>query len=122
MLEAGNPVADFPLVETGGRETTLSSLLAEQGTPILLAFFKVSCPVCQYTFPFLNRLVVPGKLSVIGVSQDEEEATEQFGAEFGLDFPLLMDPAARGYVASNTFRITSVPSLFLLGAERRIEF
>jgi peroxiredoxin len=82
--------------------------------PALVSFFKVSCPVCQYTLPYLERLSQSGKVKVIGVSQDDEDATDDFKQSYGLTFPVVLDPADEGYKASNAYAITHVPSLFLV--------
>ena len=37
-----------------GSEHSLEEILARG--PALLAFYKVTCPVCQNTFPFLERI------------------------------------------------------------------
>lgn len=80
---------------------------------MVLAFFVVSCPACQYTFPFLERLAAEG-VCVAGISQDDEESTELFRRTFKLQFPLLLDSAAAGYPVSDAFGIQSVPSIFLI--------
>src|SRR6202035_428465 len=54
MLSAGDRAPDFELEDLSGERRTLSGLSG--GKPVLLAFFKVSCPVCQYAFPFLERM------------------------------------------------------------------
>jgi peroxiredoxin len=45
---------EFRLPRADGGEIGLEEIIA-QG-PALLAFFKTSCPVCQLTFPFLERI------------------------------------------------------------------
>ncbi|HVX67695.1 MAG TPA: TlpA disulfide reductase family protein [Bryobacteraceae bacterium] len=117
MLAAGARAPEIELRDPAGGTRSLRSLL-DQG-PVLLAFFKVSCPVCQYTFPFLERIYQGAgdgraAIQIIGVSQDKAEATREFAEEFGLSFPLLLDEARTGYAASNAFGISSVPSLFLV--------
>ena len=86
--------------------------------PVLLAFFKVSCPTCQFTFPYLERM--SAKAPVIGISQDSQELTDEFRRAFRLTFPILLD--GKGYPASNAFRIETVPSLFLIDPDGRISF
>lgn len=112
LLRAGEDVPAVRLKEIGGGERSLAQLAAEGGT--LLAFFKVSCPVCQFTLPFLERLAAGGAMRVFGVSQDDAKATGRFAQQYGLTFPMLLDQAAAGYAASNAFGISSVPSLFLV--------
>jgi peroxiredoxin len=112
MLKAGDRAPDIHLPDTEGKNVELAD--AASVGPILLAFFKVSCPVCQFTFPFLDRIAGAGRLPVIGISQDTAEDTKEFSAEFGVDFPMLLDSYSSGYAASNAYGITHVPSLFLV--------
>src|ERR1019366_9041010 len=79
--------------------------------PALLAFFKISCPVCQLTFPFLERLHAAGTLAVYGISQND---AREFNEDFGITFPALLDDQDSGFPASNAFGISSVPTLFLV--------
>jgi peroxiredoxin len=114
MLQAGARAPEFQLRDLGGAPHTLAGILARG--PALLAFFKVSCPVCQYTFPFLERLhqgAASGAVQIVGVSQDKPGATKDFNQDCGVTFTTLLDdPGA--YPVSNAFAITSVPSLFLI--------
>jgi peroxiredoxin len=113
MLEAGERAPDFMLRGLDGADHSLASLLAEG--PALLAFLKVSCPVCQYTFPFLERLHRNGRgVRFVAVSQDGARDTSEFLDEFGVSFPALLDEERRLYPASNGFRISHVPSMFLV--------
>ena len=83
--------------------------------PVVLAFFKISCPTCQLAFPFLERLHVAGTgLQFAGVSQDEAASTAKFAKRFGVTFPILLDPAADGYRASNAYGLTHVPAVFVV--------
>jgi peroxiredoxin len=111
MLEAGGRAPDFRLQDLNGQTQSLKEILGRG--PALLAFFKVSCPVCQFTFPFLQRLhESAGGIAIIGVSQDKAEATREYNDEFGVTFPTLLDDA--GYSVSNAFGLYTVPSLFLI--------
>jgi peroxiredoxin len=125
ILRAGHRAPDFTLarLENGAvaGSADLAKLLA--GGPALLVFFKSSCPVCQMTLPFLERIHrgrTPGSLDVFGVSQDDAETTQEFAAEFGISFPMLLDTEESGYPASNAYGIAHVPSLFLVDRDRRI--
>src|SRR5262249_8072064 len=82
-----------------------------------LAFYKVSCPTCQYTLPFLERLYrgpVKRDVPIYAISQDDAESTREFNSEFGITMPTLLDSEAEGYPASNAYGVTNVPSLFLV--------
>ena len=76
--------------------------------------YKISCPVCQLTAPYLQRLAASNAIQVIGISQDDADATRGFMQRFGVTFPTLLDLSSEDYPASNAYGITSVPSLFLL--------
>ncbi len=109
MLEAGDKAPGFTLTDLDGNPRSLGDLTANG--PVLLAFFKVSCPVCQFTLPFLERFH-QGKVNVVAISQDDAASTREFNREFGLTFPSLLD--GPGYPASNGFGISHVPSLFVV--------
>ncbi len=86
--------------------------------PVFVSFFKVSCPVCQFTFPFLERLYQrygKGEVTFLGISQDNASATKEFATEYGVTFPILLDAA--GYPASNAYGLTNVPTTFLIDTD-----
>ena len=53
-IVAGNVAQGFSLKSLDNQTFSLQTLL-KRG-PVVVAFFKISCPVCQFTFPFLERL------------------------------------------------------------------
>jgi peroxiredoxin len=112
QVAAGAQAPGFRLPGLDGSTRSLQDILA--GGPALLAFYKISCPVCQLTAPFLERLAVNSTIQVIGISQDAAGPTHGFTQRFGLTFPNLLDSSEEGYAASNAYGITSVPSLFLV--------
>jgi len=116
-LGTGDPAPVVALVDASGVAHSLDILLATG--PVLLAFFKVTCPTCQLTLPFLGRLAGSG-VRIIPVSQDGPAATRDFAKEYGLTVPSMYDRAEDGYPASSAFGLTTVPSLFLIQRERRI--
>ena len=93
--------------------------LREDGE-VLVVFFKITCPVCQLTLPFLNRIHRAGTLPVYAISQDDAEDSRQFNRELGLTLPTLLDTGRSGYPASNAFGISSVPTAFLIERDGRI--
>jgi peroxiredoxin len=117
LLAEGTLAPEFELRGLDGNPHSLASILARG--PALLAFFKVSCPVCQYTLPFLERIYQgsgreAGAVQILAVSQDKAGSTREFNEEFGITFPALLDDGNGGYPVSNAFGIASVPSLFLI--------
>ena len=120
-LTAGTKAPEFQLKTMDGKRFSLHEELARR--PVVLAFFKVSCPVCQYAFPFLERLhkAYGNKgVALVGVSQNDPKDTAAFIKEFGVTFPILLDPQ-KDYPASNAYGLTNVPTLFFIGQDGEIE-
>jgi peroxiredoxin len=122
MLATGEKAPEFELKDLTGRTFRLSDELAHG--PVVLAFFKVDCPICQFTFPFLERLHRNGSGTIrfFGVSQDGARSTEEFNREYGVSFPTLLDEARQGYPVSNAFGISVVPSVFLIEPDGTISW
>jgi peroxiredoxin len=112
LLEAGSRAPDFHLKRLGGASSKLQDLTADG--PVLLAFFKVTCPICQLTLPFLERIHAAGGIPIYGISQNDPEDTTEFNSEFGITFPVLLDEESQEYPVSNAYGISSVPTLFLV--------
>jgi len=131
-LAAGTKAPEFELKGMDGQRFSLGEALA--GGPVLLAFFKVGCPTCQYTFPFLERLyrsyqgyhqgsqsqASAQKISLLGISQNEAPKTAEFISEFGVTFPVLLDDRD-SYPVSNAYGLTNVPTLFWITQDGEIE-
>jgi peroxiredoxin len=120
-LMAGTSAPDFTLQSMDGSKFSLHDAL-KRG-PVVLAFFKISCPVCQYTFPFLERIYKShgGKnVSIVGVSQNSKKDTAVFLKEYGVTFPVLLDDTDT-YPASNAYGLTNVPSIFWIAEDGEIE-
>ncbi|HKV53002.1 MAG TPA: redoxin domain-containing protein [Candidatus Binataceae bacterium] len=117
MLEAGSLAPPFELEEMGGGKRSLAEILNRGAA--LIAFYKISCPVCQLALPFLER-IAQGSLQVIAISQDEENGTAKFQQKYGLTMPTLLDRERDRYPASNAYGITHVPSLFLIESDSRV--
>jgi hypothetical protein len=54
------------------------------------------------------------------IAQDGPEKTSEFRKEFNITMPALMDTPP--YPVSNTYRITTVPSIFLVNPDHTIRF
>ena len=112
LLAVGEHAGAFRLARLDGGETSLTEITA--GGPALLAFFKVNCPVCQMTLPYLERIYTPDRMPVYGISQNGAEDTREFNTRFRVTFPTLLDTEHTGFPVSNAFGISSVPTLFLI--------
>jgi peroxiredoxin len=118
ILDAGSRAPDFRLPRLDGGVSALADLVAEG--PVLLVFFKVTCPTCQMTLPFLERIHAAGTLPVHGISQNDDQDTSEFNREFGITFPTLLDTEESGFPVSDDYRISTVPSMFLVGQDGKI--
>ncbi len=105
-------MTEFRLDRLEGGEVAFPNLAANG--PSLLAFYKVTCPVCQLTLPFLERIHSGGRLPVFAISQNDAEDTDEFNRYYGISIPTLLDREDADFPASNAFGISSVPSIFLL--------
>src|ERR1700741_5199308 len=91
-LASGKAAPDFKLNTLEGKPFSLTGAPARG--PVVLVFFKVSCPTCQYALPFYERLFKAYKnqnVTLVGVSQNDARDTLAFAKEFGVSFPLLLD-------------------------------
>jgi peroxiredoxin len=120
-LSAGSKAPEFELKAMDGKRFVLREELARG--PVVLAFFKVSCPTCQYSFPFLERLERAyghTGVRIIGLSQNDSKETAAFIKEFGLTFPVLLDDTDK-YPVSNAYGLTNVPTVFWIAQDGGIE-
>jgi peroxiredoxin len=122
QIVAGNAAPGFSLKALDGKEYSLEKL-RQQG-PVVAAFFKVSCPVCQFTFPYLERLYKRyggDGVTFLGISQDNASDTKEFAKEFGATFPMVLDEKQKGYLASNAYGLTNVPTTFLIESDGTVK-
>lgn len=120
-LAKGRTAPDFTLKALGGKVFSLQEALAHG--PVVLVFFKVSCPTCQYALPFYDRLFQAYKdrhVTLVGVSQNSAEETAAFAKEFGITFPLLLDETIT-YPVSNAYGLTNVPTIYWIARDGEIE-
>jgi peroxiredoxin len=116
----GTKSPTFTLVGMDGRPCSFQDALARG--PLLVAFFKVGCPTCQYALPFLERLHQQFRehgAQVWGISQDDARSSRSFAEEFGLTFPILIDD--HPYDVSDAYGIRHVPTLFLINGQGLVE-
>lgn len=119
-LGTGEKAPEISLASVAGQKMSVTEALKKG--PVMVAFFKISCPVCQFTFPFLERMYEAygdAKFTFVGVSQDDARDTKDFMKEFGVKFPVLLDDAK--FTASNKYGLTNVPTVFLIGTDGKIE-
>jgi peroxiredoxin len=117
---AGHAAPAFTLHGTRGETFSLAGALKKG--PVVAAFFKSSCPVCQFTFPFLERLHKAHSgdaVSFVGISQNEGADTKEFLAEYGITFLGVTDEDS--YPVSNNYGLTTVPTVLLIAADGKVK-
>jgi len=117
-IGAGQIAPSFSLTTPDGKVLSLADAL--EGHPAVLAFFKVTCPVCQFTFPFLERLhrIHGQNAFVLAISQDDPRDTRDFMNEYKLTFPAVVD--GEGFPVSSAYGLTNVPTIFLIDSDGRV--
>lgn len=124
----------MPVLEAGSRAPEISLKLmnspqyfslndARKRGPVLAVFFKINCPTCQFTFPFIQRIYAAygnDKVSIVGVSQDNPTDSAAFVKKFGLTFPIALEEMG-SYPASNAYGLNYVPTLLWISPPGNIE-
>lgn len=108
MLAVGDAAPSFALADIATGSVTSDPW--SEG-PVALAFFKVTCPVCQMTAPKVSALAAGG-VRVVGVGEDPPDKLATYRDRFGQNVPTLSEPPP--YRVSDAYGIVSVPSLYLV--------
>jgi len=120
-LSTGTVAPDFTLPTMDGKQFSLKEALTRGS--VLAAFFKISCPVCQFAFPYLERIFQAygnRNVTIVGVSQNDKKDTAAFMKHYGITFPVLLDDTET-YPVSNAYGLTNVPSIFWIAQDGEIE-
>ncbi len=117
---AGQQAPKFTLNGMKGQTFSLADAL--QKGPVVATFFKITCPVCQFMLPFLERLykIYGGeRANFVTISQDDARDTKEFYEEYGITFPAVLDDD--GYPVSNKYGLTNVPTVFLIAPDGTVK-
>jgi thiol-disulfide isomerase/thioredoxin len=107
----GRAAPDFELETFGGENVRLRDL---RGKIVLINFWATWCEPCKIEMPFFERLYQENKsrLEILAVNFDEDQQkVEQFAQEYGLSFPVLLDPGAE---VQNLYRVRGYPTTFIV--------
>lgn len=116
----GDVAPAFELADVNGRQYSLKDALVNG--PLLATFFKITCPTCQFTLPFVERLYQQFRehsIQIWGISQDTARDSRRFAQQFGITFPVLIDEEP--YETSQEYGLVHVPTLFLIREDGRVE-
>ena len=120
VLQAGTVAPDFSLPDVRGHGHSPSNL---RSVGLLwLTFFKVSCPICQSSLHFIDRLA--RKLTAIArvwtTFQKPPGHSKHFTKEFEIRLPQLFDPEETGFPVSEAYGIDMASATFLIDENKRI--
>jgi peroxiredoxin len=119
-LRVGAPAPPFSRADLEGREIALETL---RGRVVFVNFWATWCPPCRTEAPALERLYQELRqegFEILALSIDEPGArseVDSFQREFGLSFPVLLDPGKEAYQA---YQATGVPETFMVDPQGRM--
>lgn len=120
-VEVGDRVSAYSAPDLSGREVSLDDHL---GDVVLVNIWATWCGPCRVEMPPIQasyRRYKDRGFTVLAVSIDQgpghEEKVAAFADEYGLEFPILLDPEGR---ITEILRTVGVPETFVLGRDGRI--
>ena len=118
---AGHTAPAFEMDALNGQHFSLAEALKKG--PVVAAFFKITCPVCQFTFPFLERLhkAYGDTAQFRGISQNGDYDTKDFLDEYSVTFPTLVDHEDDNFPVSNLYGLTNVPTVLLIAPDGKVK-
>lgn len=123
---AGVPAPGFTAETLDGEVRTLDSYA---GKVVLLNVWATWCPPCREEMPSMQTLyerIDDPDFEIVAVSVDADIAgalgwggriggnVGEFADEFGLTFPILLDPSGR---IADTYQSTALPESFVIGRD-----
>ncbi len=108
MIAAGAAAPSFTLPDAVTGETVTDPWQAGR---TVVAFFKVTCPVCKMVAPKLTALA-EGGARVVAVGEDPPAALQRYAKEEGQQIQTVSEAAP--YPVSDAYGISTVPTLFLV--------
>jgi peroxiredoxin len=88
----------------------------------LVTFYKFSCPTCQLTLPYIQKMyeAYGDAVHFRAVAQDGPEKTTEFAKQYNITMPILLDQEP--YPVSRQYGLVSVPSIFLVNPDQTIRY
>ena len=120
---AGDPAPDFEAIALEDGETV--SLADFRGSTVLVNLWATWCAPCRFETPYLQSVYeeYQGRgLKIAGVSVDSQgslDAVEQFLADNGVTYDILLDP---DMISTDVFAAIGLPATFILDMDVVIRF
>ncbi len=109
-VAALEPGAPFPPISLRDAE---GASVAPHAGDSLYVVFKTTCPTCEFTWPYLERLrkaAGPKGLRILAVSQDDPEKAAAFNRRLGSQVETVYD--LKPWPASDRLGVDTVPTFF----------
>lgn len=121
-LQVGYLAPDFVLPSLDGNMVRLSDFRGKKA--VFINFWATWCPPCRLEMPTMEKAYQEYKgqgLEILAVSIDvgPKSVVREFMQEYGLTFPVLMDPESE---VMYLYRIFSIPASFLIDKKGIIRF
>jgi len=115
VLEPGAPFPPLALSDERGKPIDAPS------GETLYAIFKTTCPTCELTWPFLDRIrrASPSGLRILAVSQDDPSKTAAFYKRLDVGLETAYDPEP--WTASDELGVENVPTLLRVSPKGVVE-
>jgi cytochrome c-type biogenesis protein CcmF len=115
----GYPAPDFTLTLLDGSTLALSEL---SGRVVVVNFWATWCTPCEEELPALQAIweEYQEQVTFVGVAfQEDETAVQEMAAEFGLTYPVGLDPQGRIYAS---YGLTGVPETFVIDPSGKVAY
>ncbi len=113
-LRVGSLAPDFVLPSLNGNMVRLSELRGQKA--VFINFWATWCPPCRLEMPTMENAYQEYQargLEILAISIDTgpKDVIRNFMQEYGLTFPILLDPEGE---VMHLYRIFSIPASFLI--------
>lgn len=109
VLQPGETAPSFTLAEATGEGDVTDPW---KDGPVVLAFFKTTCPVCQMAAPAVQALA-DGGARVVAVGEDPPDQLRVYADRYQQKVTTVTEPPP--YAVSSAYGLETVPSLVLVG-------